>query len=119
MALNHKRMKTNSAHDIEVQDKGSYHFLWSTSEQDGKCIFLNSYPKEFHVAGDNTNEFFDTYDEAMDFALSVIYKTNTDYIISVLNKGIDAMVKSAKNQMHLRLAEFRGNLFSQIQTLKA
>lgn len=114
-------MKTQLTPDLRVEHHGSYDHLFSNSELEGACIFFNSYPKEFDVfAGkDNIRECFDNYDAAKNFALSIIYKTNTDYIISQLNKNVDNLVQSAKHQMHLRIAEFRGNLFSQIQTLKA
>ncbi|RZK63860.1 MAG: hypothetical protein EOO85_30600 [Pedobacter sp.] len=112
-------MKTTLTHDFVVQDHGSYHYIWSSSECNGMGIFFNSYPKEYHVTGNKISKHFQTYEEAKHFALSIIYKTNTEYIISQLNKGVEKLVSAAKYKMHLRIAEFRGSLFSQIQTLRS
>lgn len=112
-------MKTKLSHDIEVQRHKQYHYLWSASECNGMGIFFNSYPKEYFVTGNNVRGNFDTYDEAEQFALSIIYRTNTDYIVSQLNNHIDKLIHAAKQQMHLRIAQFRGNLFGQIQTLRS
>lgn len=121
MALNHKRMRTQLTPDLLMENKGSYDHYFSSSEMEGACIFFNSYPKAFMVISGKSNVkgYYDNYDDAKDFALSIIYKTNTEYIISQLNKCVDKLVSSAQQQMHLRLAEFRGNLFSQIQTLRS
>lgn len=107
--------------DLCVNHHRSYDHYFSESELEGACIFFNGYHEKFNVyAGKNNYRGdFDNYNDAKDFALSIIYKTNTDYIISKLNQGVESLVKSAKQQMHLRIAEFRGNLFSQIQTLKS
>jgi len=79
----------------------------------------NFYDKDrtFKIGYGRPKHCFKTFDEAISAAKAMF--DPFDFAIEKINKHIDQEIDSAQHHMHLRIAEFRGNLFTQIQSLRS